>query len=91
MWKSVSPTFAIIHEYPGQEKIFHMDLYRLKSMGEAIDIGIEEYFDTGNYCFIEWAELVFLFTGAGGADTDGAKTKSGAFFTDKLLSECNGK
>lgn len=53
-----SPTFAIINEYNGDEKIFHIDLYRLRSLPEAIDIGIEEYLESGNYCFIEWAELI---------------------------------
>ena len=56
--KTVSPTFAIVNEYQGAEKIFHIDLYRLNNLNEALDIGIEEYLASGNYCFIEWAELV---------------------------------
>src|SRR6266446_1059284 len=56
--KTVSPTFAIVNEYKGTEKIFHIDLYRLNNLSEALDIGIEEYLASGNYCFIEWAELV---------------------------------
>jgi tRNA threonylcarbamoyladenosine biosynthesis protein TsaE len=53
-----SPTYSIINEYkyPGG-KIFHMDLYRVKDPGELFDLGIEEYLDSGNYCFFEWPEL----------------------------------
>ncbi len=56
--KVVSPTFAIVNEYSGKEKIIHMDLYRLNSLTEAINIGIEEYLESGNYIFIEWPELI---------------------------------
>jgi tRNA threonylcarbamoyladenosine biosynthesis protein TsaE len=54
-----SPTYSIVNEYhyPGG-KIFHFDLYRLKSTEELMDIGIEEYLDSGHYCFFEWPELV---------------------------------
>lgn len=55
-----SPTFAIINEYltTSQESIFHFDFYRIKKLAEAVDIGSEEYFYSGNYCFIEWPELI---------------------------------
>jgi tRNA threonylcarbamoyladenosine biosynthesis protein TsaE len=55
-----SPTFAIINEYRSnrQQPIFHFDFYRLKNLREACDLGCEEYFHSGNYCFLEWAELV---------------------------------
>src|ERR1043165_4202195 len=56
--KAVSPTFAIVNEYQGTEKIFHLDLYRVNNLNEALDIGIEEYLASGNYCFIEWPELL---------------------------------
>lgn len=54
-----SPTFAIVNEYrsPGGN-IFHFDFYRLKNQVEALDIGFEEYIDSGNYCFIEWPEKI---------------------------------
>ena len=54
-----SPTFAIVNEYdsPGG-KIFHFDLYRLKNAGELLDIGIDEYLNSGSYCFFEWPDLV---------------------------------
>ena len=55
-----SPTFAIINEYRTKhhQPIFHFDFYRLKNLREACDLGCEEYFYSGNYCFLEWAELV---------------------------------
>lgn len=59
-----SPTFALINEYPyvdskGQEAfIYHMDLYRLKHIDEALNIGLEDYLYTGDYCFIEWPAII---------------------------------
>ena len=53
-----SPTFAIINEYFTSEKgkIYHLDLYRLKKSEELLDIGYEDYLQSGNYLFIEWPE-----------------------------------
>jgi len=52
-----SPTFSIINEYhTANEPLFHFDFYRLKNEQEAYDIGVNEYFESGNYCFIEWPE-----------------------------------
>ncbi len=64
--KITSPTFSLVNEYqiptdsPGMTRdIYHMDFYRLKSLDEALDIGVDEYFKKENaYCFIEWPELV---------------------------------
>src|SRR5258708_1417543 len=55
-----SPTFSIVNEYDRQEggKIYHFDFYRLKNEQEAFDIGAEEYFESGNFCFIEWTEKI---------------------------------
>lgn len=58
-----SPTFAIVNEYSrplntGSEPIYHFDFYRLKSLAEAYDIGYEEYFYSGCYCFTEWTEKI---------------------------------
>ncbi len=53
-----SPTFAIVNEYNGREKIYHFDLYRIKNLEELLAIGIEEYLDSGNYMFVEWPELL---------------------------------
>lgn len=53
-----SPTFAIVNQYdaPAGEAIYHIDLYRLRSLGEALDIGLPEYLDGSAYCFIEWPD-----------------------------------
>jgi tRNA threonylcarbamoyladenosine biosynthesis protein TsaE len=55
-----SPTYSIVNEYfiNLKEKIFHLDLYRLQSIEEALDIGIEEYLYSNQYCFIEWSEII---------------------------------
>ncbi len=55
-----SPTFAIINEYnsPKYGPVYHMDFYRIEKPEEAFDIGLEEYLDSGNYCFIEWPEKI---------------------------------
>lgn len=55
-----SPTFAIVNEYRSGEgaPIYHFDFYRLKNIEEAYDIGYEEYFYSGNYCFTEWTEKI---------------------------------
>lgn len=55
-----SPTFAIVNEYSTREgePVYHFDFYRMKSVAEAYDIGYEEYFYSGCYCFTEWTEKV---------------------------------
>lgn len=55
-----SPTFAIVNEYSTGEKepVYHFDFYRLKNLSEAYDLGYEEYFYSGCYCFTEWTEKV---------------------------------
>lgn len=55
-----SPTYSIVNEYvlSSGEKIYHFDLYRLESLSEAQDIGIEEYLDSGVWCIIEWPNLI---------------------------------
>ncbi|TCK69363.1 tRNA threonylcarbamoyladenosine biosynthesis protein TsaE [Winogradskyella wandonensis] len=54
-----SPTFSIVNEYSlDNDKIFHFDFYRLESIEEAYSIGIEDYFETNHWIFIEWAERV---------------------------------
>ncbi|MBE9481894.1 MAG: tRNA (adenosine(37)-N6)-threonylcarbamoyltransferase complex ATPase subunit type 1 TsaE [Bacteroidetes bacterium] len=55
-----SPTFSIINEYKtdGGDSIFHFDFYRIKKQEEVLDIGYEDYFFSGSYCFIEWPEKV---------------------------------
>jgi tRNA threonylcarbamoyladenosine biosynthesis protein TsaE len=52
-----SPTFSLVHEYgSGPLKIFHFDLYRIKSTDELFQIGFEEYLEQGAYVLIEWPE-----------------------------------
>ena len=65
-----SPTFAIVNEYTGDtsltshlspltsNKIFHFDFYRIKKLEEVYDMGYEDYFYSGDLCFIEWPELI---------------------------------
>lgn len=55
-----SPTFAIVNEYAdgNGSPIYHFDFYRLKRIEEAYDIGYEEYFYSGCYCFTEWTEKI---------------------------------
>jgi len=54
-----SPTFSIINEYKGlAHDVFHIDLYRLETIEEALNIGIEDYLYSQNYCFVEWAALI---------------------------------
>ncbi len=59
-----SPTYSLINEYAyldksGAEKLInHIDLYRLKDIDEAINIGIEDYLYNEDYCFIEWPEII---------------------------------
>ncbi|MBS1548890.1 MAG: tRNA (adenosine(37)-N6)-threonylcarbamoyltransferase complex ATPase subunit type 1 TsaE [Bacteroidetes bacterium] len=53
-----SPTYAIVNEYSSPKgKIFHFDLYRLNSIEEVLDIGIEEYLDSACLSIIEWPEI----------------------------------
>ena len=54
-----SPTFSLVNEYEaGEEIIYHFDFYRIKNEEEAMDIGIEEYFYSGSYCFLEWPSKI---------------------------------
>lgn len=51
-----SPTFVIVNEYKGERPLFHIDLYRLESSGEAAGVGLEEYTETDGVTAIEWAD-----------------------------------
>ena len=55
-----SPTFSIVNEYTQKDSdpIYHIDLYRLESIDEALNIGIEEYLDSGNLTLIEWPQII---------------------------------
>lgn len=57
-----SPTFAIVNVYdveqPYRGEVYHFDCYRLKDIREAMDFGAEEYLYSGNYCLIEWPDMI---------------------------------
>ena len=55
---SSSPTFSLVNEYRTFEGeiVYHFDLYRLNSEEEGYDMGLDEYFYSDNWCFIEWPE-----------------------------------
>lgn len=55
-----SPTFSLVNTYKdaGGNTVHHFDCYRLNHLNEALDMGIEEYLDSGQRCFIEWPELI---------------------------------
>ena len=54
-----SPTFAIVNVYDSNRgEIYHFDCYRLKGIEEARDMGAEEYLYSGQYCFIEWPDVI---------------------------------
>ncbi len=54
-----SPTFAIVNEYSSpQGAVYHFDFYRLRRAQEALDIGLDEYLQSGRPCLMEWPELI---------------------------------
>ena len=54
-----SPTYALMNQYQGlEQQVNHLDLYRLNSLEEALNIGIEDFLYDDDYCFIEWPELI---------------------------------
>jgi len=56
---AASPTFSIVNEYASPfGPVFHFDFYRLRDEVEALDLGCEEYFLSGAYCFVEWPEKI---------------------------------
>lgn len=54
----VSPTFTLVREYAGRTPVFHIDVYRLDSLGEVLDLGFEEYLDRGGLVFVEWGDVI---------------------------------
>lgn len=55
-----SPTFSLVNEYQiaNNQYIYHFDFYRLKNETEALDMGVDDYLYSGNWCFIEWADNI---------------------------------
>ena len=57
--KVSSPTFSIVNEYlVDNDKVYHFDFYRIEDEYEALDIGVEDYFDSGHWIFIEWPDKI---------------------------------
>ena len=55
-----SPTFSLVNEYEADDNqlVYHFDFYRLNREEEALDMGVDDYLYSGNWCFIEWAEKI---------------------------------
>lgn len=55
-----SPTFALVNQYEGEcgRRIYHFDFYRINNVEEALDLGYEEYFYSGDLCLVEWPEKI---------------------------------
>ncbi|MDI5898660.1 tRNA (adenosine(37)-N6)-threonylcarbamoyltransferase complex ATPase subunit type 1 TsaE [Flavobacterium yafengii] len=55
-----SPTFSLVNEYEAHDNqlVYHFDFYRLNKEEEALDMGVDDYLYSGNWCFIEWAEKI---------------------------------
>jgi tRNA threonylcarbamoyladenosine biosynthesis protein TsaE len=56
-----SPTFVLVHEYAGRLPIFHFDVYRLREAADFLELGADEYLNSGGVCFVEWADRVEAF------------------------------
>lgn len=56
--EATSPTFSIVNEYCGGGRtVYHFDFYRLDDVREAVDLGLDEYFDSGALCLMEWPDV----------------------------------
>lgn len=53
-----SPTFVLVHEYAGRLPMFHFDVYRLANPVDFLELGADEYLNSGGVCFVEWADRV---------------------------------
>ena len=53
-----SPSFTLINEYSGREKVYHFDFFRINKLTEAVDLGCDEYFYNDGICLIEWPEKI---------------------------------
>lgn len=54
----ISPTFALMAEYPGGRPGLHVDAYRLTCADDAVELGLDEYIDAGWMLVVEWAEII---------------------------------
>lgn len=55
-----SPSFPIVNHYVSKkgQNLYHFDFYRINTLEEAYDLGYEDYFYPGSFCFIEWPEKI---------------------------------
>ncbi len=55
-----SPTFSLVNEYytSNNQVVYHFDFYRLNKETEALDMGVDDYLYSGNWCFIEWSKKI---------------------------------
>jgi tRNA threonylcarbamoyladenosine biosynthesis protein TsaE len=53
-----SPTFALVRSYTGRLDLYHLDVYRLEQVGEALDLGLSELLDDGSVTIIEWGDTI---------------------------------
>ncbi|WP_299520353.1 tRNA (adenosine(37)-N6)-threonylcarbamoyltransferase complex ATPase subunit type 1 TsaE [Winogradskyella sp.] len=56
---ATSPTFSIVNEYKiPNDKVYHFDFYRIESLDDAYNFGIEDYFNSEHWLFIEWPDCI---------------------------------
>jgi tRNA threonylcarbamoyladenosine biosynthesis protein TsaE len=53
-----SPTFALVQSYTGRLDLYHLDVYRLEQISEALDLGLSELLDDGSVTVIEWGDTI---------------------------------
>ncbi len=53
---ATSPSFVVINQYWGSLPLYHIDLYRLDSIEEVIELGLDDYLYGNGVCVVEWAE-----------------------------------
>ena len=53
-----SPTFALVRSYTGRLDLYHLDVYRLEQVSEALDLGLSELLDDGSVTVIEWGDTI---------------------------------
>jgi len=54
----LSPTFTLVRQYEGSLPVYHLDVYRLDSLQDVVDLGFDEILDRGAVVFIEWGDVI---------------------------------